>query len=216
MIEVRIAGNYEGVEKIIQQQGGYVDLWNYTIWPKKKSELKDIVFECRLLEAQTAACGYLIFWVPLSAMHATSFHPSHISEKGSFEHEGMSVKLRDIWSRVGSIITANEIGYIYRKPHVSEDHVPNVGCNKFFSEHKHSSIVTKYIIDRMCKKNALIIDQRCDRRAHLATWAKRLGVNYIGYAKDEDDYEEIHKKLAQIELPMIQESLFDDLQTNRS
>ncbi len=218
MIKILMDGQPSAALHYVDECGGLIDLYNCSVWPKSTNTLRDFVWRCKAsINEAMAPGGCMVFWVPLRVLHTTTFHPSHVCEAQPYESEGAIAHLRDPWTRAGSILTANEIGFIYRKPHVSESAKANFGCRKFFQEQsaQKSSVIAKHLVEQFCAEESVIFDQMAHRTGHLAIWAKRSGVNYIGYSKDEEDYDELQKKLAQVELPMIQESLFDDQSANR-
>lgn len=197
---IELRGASLNLSERLEKVGGRVDLWNYGKWDTSK--LEDAVFECNAISDFTAPGGFLLFWFPLTWLHKPRFAPSDIKRH---------------WKCVGSIMNATQIAYIFRKPHSVENKTPDLGCKRFFAETdvQRSSVISRYLIERFCAPGSVIVDAEVDKMAHLARWAKRSGVHYMGYAKNADDLAEIDKKLAQVELPMVQERLFDDRSANQ-
>ena len=70
-----------------------------------------------------------------------------------------------------------------------------------------SSETCKWLLDRLMPDGEGIVVDPYAQSADLASWCKRLNVEYRGYTENQELRDKIEKALAQLELPGIQEVL---------
>lgn len=162
------------------------------------SKLYENVDFCNEMYEEISIPGCILaYWIPLDNINR--FSPSRIN-----------------WPSIGSILSSNEIGFIFRNPFNAETATPKFGCKKFFNQPSvlKSSAINKYLVESFMLSTpeyialrGIVFDTYTNDDAHLPLWCKRLGVAYAGFS-DEKNIREINNKLAQQQLPMIQGSLF--------
>ncbi len=174
-----------------------VSLWNFApIWPgRDKARLSEIQLARLIEEAyyRTANGGHLLLWMPASELHRTPFDP---------------VDMCLAWSPRATIISGSDpvhIGYLYSKGGPSRARwTTKLILDERGNRGPSSSKAVKFVLETLLPNEGSVVDPYAHKSGTLAIWCRRMGISYQGYTASKAGYQEISKRLAQVELPGIQ------------
>lgn len=178
-----------------------VKLWHLApIWPgREKARINAGELE-RLIKGVyelTRPQGLMVLWMPAAELHRTPFDP---------------LDMVGNWTAMSTIISGSKpirIGYVYSKEH---NRTADWGCKLILDtegrQGPSSSLTMKWLLDTLVDgKDGCVVDPYAHRSVTLAQWCRRLNIPYHGFIRGKNGFEAAQKRLAQVELPGIQQQL---------
>jgi len=181
-----------------------VSLWNFDpVWPRSKSESGGVRLTGDKLVGQISNAyykslddGHLVLWMPAAELHRAVIDPANLETP---------------WKPQATILSGTSpiyVGYIFAKQKSYVDWATTFIPDERSKRGPSSSKSMKFLLEKLVPNDrALVVDPYPDRSAVLPIWCRRMLISYVGYAGSKSVYQDMKKKLAQVELPGIQLSM---------